>query len=143
MRYKPQILTDDVLKCAFDKYVKTHQDIWGKRRSQTSFSGIKLLQKLDQFYTIFNAKNIFSSCCYTKENFKINETCQNGLRERPVRPPGRWSNLALIHPMSYKPKIFINVVLQCLVDKYVITYQNIWSDGGDRHHGAIVTVGHY
>ena len=43
--------------------------------------------------------------------------------------------------MIYKPQTFINVVLQCLVDKYVITYQNIWSEGVVRPQGVIVTLG--
>ena len=30
MPYKPQIFTDDVLRCVFDKYVITYQNIYGK-----------------------------------------------------------------------------------------------------------------
>ena len=30
MRYKPQVFTDEVLQCAFDKYVISYQNIWGK-----------------------------------------------------------------------------------------------------------------
>ena len=36
--------------------------------------------------------------------------------------------------MNYKSQIFIGEVLQCLVDKCVITYQNIWSEGMIRSH---------
>ena len=42
--------------------------------------------------------------------------------------------MTLIHPMSSKIQFFTNVVLQCLVDKYVMTYQNIWSEGMVRPH---------
>ena len=42
--------------------------------------------------------------------------------------------MPLIHPMSYKPQFFIDEVLQCLVDKYQITYQNIWREGMVRLH---------
>ena len=45
--------------------------------------------------------------------------------------------------MRYKPQIFTNVVLQCLVDKYVITNQNIWSEDVVRTPGAIVMLGDY
>ena len=38
------------------------------------------------------------------------------------RPPGKQGNVTLIHPMSYKPKLFIDEILQCLVDKYQITF---------------------
>ena len=34
-------------------------------------------------------------------------------------------NRTLIHLMRYKPQIFTDEVLQCIFDKYVITYQNI------------------
>ena len=43
---------------------------------------------------------------------------------------GKRGNVTLIHPMmSYEPQFFIDEVLQCFVDKYQITYQNIW--GGE------------
>ena len=42
--------------------------------------------------------------------------------------------MTLIHPMSYKSQFFIDEVLQCLVDKYQITYQNIWVEGVVRPH---------
>ena len=32
--------------------------------------------------------------------------------ERAIRPPGKRDNVTLIHPMSYKPKVFIDEVLQ-------------------------------
>ena len=44
------------------------------------------------------------------------------------------ANVTLIHPMSYKPRFFIDEILQCLVDKYQITYQNIWGGGVVRPH---------
>ena len=47
--------------------------------------------------------------------------------------------MALIHPMCYKPQISTNVVLQSLIDKYVIAYQNIWG-GGVVRLGAIATL---
>ena len=28
--------------------------------------------------------------------------------EKTVRPPGKWSNVTLIHPTSYKPQFFID-----------------------------------
>ena len=34
--------------------------------------------------------------------------------------------------MNYKPQIFIDEVIQCLVDKYVVMYQNIWGKGMAR-----------
>ena len=77
---------------------------------------------MSQFYTIFYTKNIFSSCCYIEKNFKNNETYQKFYGERAVRSSGQQSNVPLIQPMSYKPQIFENAVLQCLFDKYVITY---------------------
>ena len=48
---------------------------------------------------------------------------------KTVRFSGKRGNVTLIHPMSFKPKIYANAVLQCLVDKYVITYENIWDEG--------------
>ena len=36
--------------------------------------------------------------------------------------------------MNYKPQILIDEVLQCVVDKYVIHYQNIWGEGMVTHH---------
>ena len=36
--------------------------------------------------------------------------------------------------MSYKLQNFADVVLQYLVGKYVITYQNIWGEGMVRPH---------
>ena len=61
-----------------------------------------------------------------KENFKNNKAYQHFLGERAVRPPGKRGNVTLIHNMSYKPQFFIDEVLQCLVGKFQITYQNIW-----------------
>ena len=49
--------------------------------------------------------------------------------------------MTLIHPISYKPQYFIDEVLQCLVDKYQITYQNIWGEGVVRPH--LVELHHY
>ena len=43
--------------------------------------------------------------------------------------------------MSYKPQFFIDEVLQCLVDKYQITYQNILGEGVVRPH--LVELDHY
>ena len=75
-----------------------------------------------------------------KKNFKNNETF---FGKRAVRSPGKRGNVILIHLMSNKPLISTNVVLQCLIDKYVITYQNIWSEGVVRRHGAFVKLGDY
>ena len=61
----------------------------------------------------------------TTKLIKNYETYQNCLEERAVRTPGKWGNVTLIHRMSYELKFFIDEVLQCLVDKYQITYQNI------------------
>ena len=41
-----------------------------------------------------------------------------------TQTPGKRVNVTLIHS-----KFFIDEVLQCLVDKYQITYQNIWGEG--------------
>ena len=49
--------------------------------------------------------------------------------------------MTLIHPMSYKSQFFIDEVLQCLVDKCQITYQNIWGEGVVRSH--LVELDHY
>ena len=49
--------------------------------------------------------------------------------------------MTLTHPMSYKPQFFIDEVLQCLVDKYQITYQNIWGERMIRPH--LVKLDHY
>ena len=49
--------------------------------------------------------------------------------------------MTLIHPMSYEPQFFINEVLQCFVDKYQITYQNIWGEDVVRPH--LVELDHY
>ena len=63
--------------------------------------------------------------------------------ERAVRSQGKRDNMTLIYLMKYKPQIFTSVVLQCSVDKYAITYQNIWSERMVRTHGAIVTLRDY
>ena len=42
--------------------------------------------------------------------------------------------MTLIHPKSYKRQIFTDEVLQCLFNKYVITYQNIWGKSVVRPH---------
>ena len=49
--------------------------------------------------------------------------------------------MTLIHPISYKPQYFIDNVLQCLVDKYQITYENIWGEGVVRPH--LLELDHY
>ena len=84
-----------------------------------------------QFYTIFYTKNVFSSCCYIKANFKNNEIYQIFFRERAVR---KWGSVILIHPMAYKPQFFTDIVSQCLNDKYEITYQSILGEGVVRPH---------
>ena len=85
-----------------------------------------------QFYPVFYTKIIFCSCCYIKSNFKTTETYKDFFGEKAVRSPGKRGNVTLIHPMIYKPQIFTNVVLPCLVDKYVITFKifgvRAWSD---------------
>ena len=43
--------------------------------------------------------------------------------------------------MSYKPQFFIDEVLQCLVDKYQVTYQNILGEAVVRPH--LVELDHY
>ena len=57
--------------------------------------------------------------------------------ETGVRSPRKRGNVILIHPMRYKSQIVKYVVLQCLLDKYVITYQNIWGDGVLRAMGLL------
>ena len=49
--------------------------------------------------------------------------------------------MTLIHHVSYKPQFFIDEVLQCLVNKYQITYENIWGGGVVRPH--LVELDHY
>ena len=46
-----------------------------------------------------------------------------------TQTPGKRGNVTLIHLMSDRSKFFIDEVLQCLVHKYQITYQNIWGEG--------------
>ena len=52
-----------------------------------------------------------------KKNFKNKETYRNFLGERAVKPPGKWSNVTLIHPPRYKLQIFTDKVLQGSFDK--------------------------
>ena len=63
-----------------------------------------------------------------KENFKNNKAYQNSYGERAVKPQRKRGNVTLIHPITYKYQFLIDEVLQCLVDKYQITYQNIWGE---------------
>ena len=56
-----------------------------------------------------------------KEKFKNNEVCQIFFWETTVRNPGKKGNMALIHPMGYKPQILTDDVLQCVFDKYIIS----------------------
>ena len=58
-----------------------------------------------------------------------------------VRSQGQQADVTLIYPVNYKSQIFTNVVLQSLIDKYVTTYQNTWSEGVVRLHWAIVMLG--
>ena len=59
---------------------------------------------MHQHYTIFFIqKHVFNSCYYIKENFKNNEAYQNFFKERAVKSLGKWGNVTLIYPMSYKP----------------------------------------
>ena len=51
------------------------------------------------------------------------------LGEREIRLSGKQSNVTFIHSISYKPHFSIDEVLQRLVDKYQITYHNIWGEG--------------
>ena len=69
---------------------------------------------------------------HRREFQKNNETYQKFFEERAVRSPGKRGHVPLIQPMSYKSQIITNVVLQCLVDKDVMTYQNIWREGKVR-----------
>ena len=144
--YKRQFFIDEVLQCLVDKYQITYQNILGDgvvRPHLVESSYCKTLGPLKNapIDTIFNTKNIFSSCCYIKENFKNNETYQTFFGERAVRSPGKRVNVTSIHPMSYKPQILTDAALQCLLDRYVITCQNIWGEGVVRPHEAIVTLG--
>ena len=80
MCYKPQTFTDAVLQCLVEKYVITYQIISGEGivRPDVVESGyFKTLGPLKgaPIFTTFHTKNIFSSCCCVKENFKNNETC--------------------------------------------------------------------
>ena len=59
--------------------------------------------------------------------------------ERAVRSPGTRGNVTKIHRISYKPQIFADVVLQCIVGKYVLTCIYLCV----RPHGAAVALGDY
>ena len=67
------------------------------------------------------------------------------LGEKAVRPSDKRGNAIPIQPTSYKSDFFINEILQHLVDKYQITYQNIrgrWGKGNVvRSHS--VELGHH
>ena len=76
-----------------------------------------------------------------KENFKNKEAYQFFSGEMAVRSRGKQANVILIYPVNYKSQIFTNVVLQSLVDKYVTTCQNTWSEGVVRLHWVIVMLG--
>ena len=51
------------------------------------------------------------------------------LEEKDSHTPGKWGNVTLIPPMSYKPQYFIDNFIQCLIHKYQVAYQNIWGKG--------------
>ena len=72
---------------------------------------------------------------------KIKKLTNFFLGEMAVRSQGQQADVTLIYPVNYKSQIFTNVVLQSLVDKYVTTYQNTWSEGVVRLHWAIVMLG--
>ena len=149
MSYKPQFFIDEVLQCLVDKYQITYQNIWGERMIRphlVELDHYKVLEPLKGApdFNHFLRKKVFLEIAVTKkENFKNKKTYQKFFGERAVRPPGKRGHVPLIHSMSYKPQIFTNVVLQCLVDRDVITYQNIWSEGKVRPHRAIATLGDY
>ena len=65
----------------------------------------------------------------------------NFLERKGSQTPRKRCNVTLIYPMSCKSQSFIDEVLQCLIDKYQITYQNIWGKGVVRPH--LVELGHY
>ena len=44
------------------------------------------------------------------------------------------NGVILIHLMSKKPQFFNDEVLQCVFDKYQITYRNIWGESVVRPH---------
>ena len=44
------------------------------------------------------------------------------------------TNVTSTHPMSCNPKFSVVEILQCLVDKYQITYQNVWCEGVIRSY---------
>ena len=69
-----------------------------------------------------------------KANQKIMKLAKIFRGKEQSDPPGKRGSVTLIHPVSYKPQFFIDVVLQCLVDKYQITYQIIWGEGVVRPH---------
>ena len=68
-------------------------------------------ERCADFTPLFTQKNIFSSCCYVKQNVKNTEVYQNCYGERGVRSPGKRGNVTLIRPMSYKFKLLTDVVL--------------------------------
>ena len=55
-------------------------------------------------------------------------------RKRQSDSQENGGNVTLIHPMCYKSQIFTDEVLQCVFDKYVVTYRNIWGKGVVRPH---------
>ena len=102
----------------------------------TPFSGIKLLQnfgttKVALILYHFLHKKIFLIVTATQKKISKTMKLTNVYYQylKTVGFSGKQGNVTLIHPMSFKPKIYANAVLQCLVDKYVITYENIWDEG--------------
>ena len=82
------------------------------------------------FRVYFNpSATFFTFPTYDADNKANQKVMKLTKGERAIRPPGKRGNVTLIHPMSYKPKVFIDEVWQYLVDKYQITYQNIWGKG--------------
>ena len=132
MHYKPQIFTDEVLQCVFDKYVITYHNIRGKGMirphlvESNYFKTLALLKGAPILHHFFTEK-MFLLVTATEEEISKMMKLTNIYYQylRAARFPGKWGNVALIHSMSFKHQIYTNGVLQCLVDKYVITYQNI------------------
>ena len=50
---------------------------------------------------------------------------------------GNGRNVTLIHLMNCKPQYFLDEVFKCLVNKYQITYQNIWGRAGQTSFSGI------
>ena len=77
------------------------------------FSGIGLWDQANRthFRVYFNpSATFFTFPTYDADNKANQKVMKLTKGERAIRPPGKRGNVTLIHPMSYKPKVFIDEV---------------------------------